>query len=349
MGTNKNKNMSQYNIQKKISTVLGISLALASFTLAFSNPAAEATGLDVSLTPSQQDVSTNADLIISFTPTTAITNGSSINVAFPAGYVGGSALADADITVSGTNIVSTLESSFSDAGFSSVITSSANVTASITITIGGVNKLTSPVSADNYAFSIITSVGDNGGAFQYVGDANRVEVRAFVPSSLSFAIRDASDTVNTNVCDMGTLSTAAVGSCSYRLKVGTNASNGYTVSVATTGDFTSGANTFANANIGTGGTAIVAGTEGYGAIVDGGSATTGTVTVANAYNAGATNSVQYNNTTTATLLTSDGPNSPAATGETTNSSLVTHNAGIDPSTAPGLYTQTVTYTVNPSF
>lgn len=303
----------------------------------------QAAGITPTVTPNTQTVSTNANVTLVFTPVTPITNGSTIIVSFPAGYTGGAALTNADVATTGTNITSTVESAFTATSFTSTLTTSANVTTAVTIVIGATNRLTSPVTAGNYPFSVTTSVGDSGANFQYVGQANVVQVRALVPVSLSFVIRNTADTANTNICDMGTLSVAAVGTCSYRLKVGANAAS-YAVSVATSGDFTNGSYNFLNAAP----TAITAGSERYGAVITAGAVTNGSVVLAGPYSAGAS-SVSYVNTVAATLLTVTGQNNPGTSGDTTNTSLVTHNAAIGSTTAAGLYTQTVTYTVLPTF
>lgn len=263
----------------------------------------------------------------------------------------------ADITITGTNIVGiNIPSHFISAErFTASLSVTGSVTTPVTITIGGANKLTTPVAAGNYMFQVNTSAGgtgDFGAVLQYVGGANDVEVRAFVPTNLSFVIRNVGDTDNTNTCDLGNLSTTTVASCAYRLKVGTNAANGYTIQVTTTGNLTNGVQGFANAAAGsggTGGTNIVAGTERYGARITKGNITNGTTSLASAYDAGATNSVSYVNTVAANLVTATGPNAPAASGDVTNTTLVTHNAAISPNTTPGNYTQTITYTVNPAF
>lgn len=331
----------------KIVAGLGLFAITSGILIGATSLKATAAGITPTVTPSSQTVSTSSNVTLSFTPVTPITTGSTIIVGIPSGYTGGAALTTSDISVTGTNITSTVSSGFSATGFTSTLTTSANVTTAVTIVIGGTNKLSSPAAAGNYAFTVTTSVGDSGANFQYVGQANVVLVRAVVPVSLSFAIRNSADTANTNTCDMGTLSVASIGSCSYRLKVGSNAAS-YAISVSTSGNFTNGAYSFANAAAGATGTALSAGTERYGAIITGGSATNGSVALATAYSAGA-NSVSYVNGSAATLLTVTGQNNPGVSSDTTNTSLVTHNAATSSTTAAGLYTQTVTYTVLPTF
>jgi len=327
-----------------ISALTAISVLALTGLQIFTPTSVEAAGVTPTITPSDQTVDTTASVDVEFTTSGDLNIGDTIELFYPDSYTG--TLTTANITVNGVapsavvnNTVGTEVQSILT--LANAITTGSNVTISTT-------GLTTPVAAGNYAFKIVTP-SDFGGNFQYVGEDNVVEVRAFVPMSLSFAIRDSADSADTNVCDMGTVTTAAVGECSYRLKVGTNAENGYIVTVAVDGDFDNGSHNAVNAAPGAAGTAITAGTETYGAIIDEGVVTSASgVTVAAAYDAG-TNEVAYNNTTPANLLTAAGPNSPLATGDTTNTSLVTHRFGIADETPSGRYLQEVTYTVSPSF
>jgi hypothetical protein len=309
----------------------------------------EAAGVAVTVTPSTQTVSTAGTTTVSFATSAALPIGSTIILNYDSTYTG--TLTTANLTVN-TVAPTTVVNATASGRTTSTITTANAITSGATVTIS-TTGLTSPASAGNYSFAISTSVGDAGANLQYSGQANVVLVRALVTPTLSFAIRNTGDTANTNLCDMGTLSTTAVGTCGYRLKVGTNATNGYTINVTTSGNFTTGSASLANAAVGTGGTggtAITAGTPGYGAVITKGSATSAAATtLASVYNAGATNSVSYVNTTAATVVTVAGTNNPAASADTTNTSLVTHNAAIASDTAAGLYTQTNTYTIIPSF
>ena len=195
----------------------------------------------------------------------------------------------------------------------------------------------------NYSISI-TDDNDNdfGAALIYVGDDNDVTVTASVTPLLAFAIRNAADTSDTNVCDLGILTTAAVSTCEYRLKVSTNASGGYTVQVTTDGDLdTSGGSTIdpviENA-------LVSAGSEEYGIAFNGGAATVGTITESGDFNDDDTPlpGVATN------LYISDGANQPAAT-DLVNTALVTHRAAIDSNTNTGNYDQVVTYYVSATF
>jgi hypothetical protein len=326
-------------------------LVLISFTLTVFIPVSmsvEAAGIALSVSPSTQVVSTSGSITLSYTTSAAMAIGTTILVSYDSGYTG--TLSTANTTVNGTAPTSITNATAS--GRTTATITTANAIASGTVTIV-TSALSTSAAAGNYSFTVSSSIGDNGANFQYVGQANVVLVRGTVQATLSFAIRNSADTANTNLCDMGNLSTTAVGNCAYRIKVGTNATNGYTVNVTTSGNFTTGTNSLSNAAVGSGGsggTALVAGTSGYGVVVNKGVETSsGATTLASAYNAGATNSVSYVNTGVATVVTAAGPNNPAVSGDTTNTSLVTHNAAIASDTPAGVYTQTATYTVIPSY
>ena len=176
-----------------------------------------------------------------------------------------------------------------------------------------------------------------------------------INTNLAFVIRNSADTANTNLCDFGNVNSANLATCSYRLKVTSDAVNGYTVAVQTSGDLANGANTISNANVGAGGTGgtdisnLNTGTEKYGAVITTGSITgTGTITRSNAFNAGATNAVNYSNASNQNLITSTGKNFPTNP-DLTNTSLITHKLNISNDTVAGDYTQTITYTVIANF
>ena len=308
-------------------------------------PKTQAAGITPIIDPKSQSVATTANVTLVFKPVTPITNGSTIRVEFPAGYLGGASLLGTDVSMTAVNLTNTVKS-FSSSGFTAKVTTTANVTATITIVIGGTHKLTTPVAAGNYAFGISTSMGDSGSNFQYIGQANLVLVKAFVPVSLSFAIRNNTDTVSTNTCDMGVLKVTAIGSCSYRLKVSSNSAR-YAISVSTSGNFTNGVHDFANAG-GSPSTNVAAGTERYGVLVSPGRVTKGSLALASAFSAGG-NYVGFANVLPATLLTVTGQNNPAVSGDLTNTTLISHRAGISSNTQSGVYQQTVTYTVLPTF
>lgn len=199
-----------------------------------------------------------------------------------------------------------------------------------------------------YSIAFTDTNGDYGATLIYVGDDNDVTVTANVAPTLSLAIRNDADTADTNVCALGTLTTTTVEDCAYRIKVSTNSTSGYTVTIDSDGDLRlSGSGDVADnldidpiAENGT----IASGTEGYGIVFNGGAATAGSITESGDFNDDDTPIPM----TATTLFTSDGPNAPTAT-DTTNTALVTHEAAIDASTSAGSYTQIVTYLASASF
>lgn len=335
------------NKYKSIIKLLSIaSITALSLGLVATTPTTQAAGVVVTASPSVLAVSTATTVTLQFTTTAIIPVGGTVQVFRPtAGYSGTATLAVSAGAIGAT----TNTTSGSDTVSTATVTTAIPV-GSLTITVTG---LTSSATPGNRAFRVFTSAGDFGGAFQYVGSDNVVNVRARILTNLGFVIRNTADTADINECDLGDLVDTAVGICSYRLKVTTNAANGYTINVATTGNLTNGTYPFTNAAVGTGvagGTNIVAGTEMYGAFITKGNVTGsgGTTTLANVYNAGATNSVSYVNTAPAVLLTATRGNAPAST-DTVNTTLVEHRAAINGATPAGIYTQNITYTISPSF
>jgi hypothetical protein len=312
-----------------------------------SNQSAKASGVTPTITPQVAAVSTAGTITYSYATTATLPIGSQIMLTYPNAYAG--TLSTANTTVN-TVAPSTLTNSVGATKTTSTITLANSITSGNTVTIS-TSALTTPVSAGNYAITFTSSVGDLGGNFQYVGSANIVNVTASVPVSLSFVIRNSGDTANTNVCDLGTADTAAISTCSYRLKVGTNAKNGYLISFLTSGALTDGSYNMADAAVGAAGTAIAAGTETYGVNITAGSITGagGTMTLATPYSTSVSNVVRYNTVSNTTILTANKPNNPGATGDTTNTSLVTHKLAISSNTNAGNFTQNVTYFVSPSF
>ncbi|MEI6728743.1 MAG: LamG domain-containing protein, partial [bacterium] len=168
--------------------------------------------------------------------------------------------------------------------------------------------------------------------------------------SLALAIRKNDDTSDSLICDFGTVSTGTTASCSYRLKVSSSSVTGYTIFVRTSGSLTDGTTNISDALAGPTGSDISAatlGVENYGVNITKGSATGGTTTLSAAFSAG-TNEVLFTPLSATSLISSNGPNSPAAT-DLTNTSLITHQLNISNATKAGNYSQTITYTVLATF
>jgi hypothetical protein len=217
----------------------------------------------------------------------------------------------------------------------------------------------------NYSIALLATTStssftttDFGAALYYVLGGNQVYVSATVPASLAFSIRDSGDLANTNVCQLGTLSLASVSTCTYRLRIATNASNGFVTTIQADHDFSTPS--FATmTNIVDGGS-FVAGTEAYGisalvgASIGGRQATSSAFTdpVVEASGASSTFNVDPSAVPTSTsgiIISFPRPFSAGAAPSTTSTSAVTHAAAISAGTAVGNYSQTVTYRVTGSF
>jgi Concanavalin A-like lectin/glucanases superfamily len=169
--------------------------------------------------------------------------------------------------------------------------------------------------------------------------------------SLTLALRNVSDTADQNTCALGMAAADQTKTCSYGLKIYSDSAAGYDIYITSSGNLSSGAHSMANAQSGrAGGTAInssTVGTEAYGLRISTGSLTSGaSINLESNFNAGA--NFVNSNLTSQKLLTANGPNLPDPT-DPTRLVTATHALNISPTTIPGSYTQTVTYTVVPKY
>ena len=267
------------------------------------------------------------------------------------------ALAACDVATTDADTDGTADGAFAFGGDYATYTFTAATTEAATSALSLCIKVTTPATAGNYSFlaqsTMASGPSDLGGTLLYTGDDNDVTVTAIVTSELEFRIRTIADTADTNACNLGTLSTASLGSCSYRLKVRTNASNGYQVETIADGDLRlSGTGDVVDAldidSIAEDGT-VTAGTEGYGVRFYGGSCTGGSITEDAPFDDDDTPVANDTFSGTAVdLYDCSSSNSPSAT-DTVNTALVNHVAAMDTATAPGTYTQLVSYYVTASF
>lgn len=319
-------------------------------------PVANAGGVDVSVTAgTDAEVAANTATTVglSWQTTAEYATGSTIIITYDDAYQDNS-LGNADVSLnsgSATAVVATASNTVT-------FTLTAPVVSNTTLTVSFDDNFSSPTTAGNYAFFMTAADEDFGGAFQYVEDDNDVTVTAKVATTLEFAIRNAADDADTNSCDLGTLDTSSVSTCQYRLKVTTNASDGYDVSFKVDGDLRKGSDAEAadvdnidSDDVVSGSAPIGAGTESYGVLLDAGDATVGTVSEADPYQNTNHQPFGYDVAYVAAddFYSSDGPNIPADTADTTNTALVTHAATIDAETAAGNYAQEVKYYVTANF
>ena len=346
-------------------------VALTIFAMVMSFvPMANASGVVLTVTPDVLTAATATDVVLSWTASgISYDSGDTIVLAIKD---------DTDTLIAGTPTAhTTAETNIDDdandndgsatyaAGLVTYTISSGALVTTTTRTLG---FKTPALDAGVYSISMVDSGNsDFGAVLMYVGEDNVVVITADVGPQLNFVIRTNTDQQNLgddndatpgtapttevpNNCRLGTLSLTAVNSCSYRLKVSTNASSGYTVKIAADGDL-SKTTTGDVADIDdidpvVEDLTVIVGSEAYGIAFNPGSATLGVTAADGDFT---DDDTPIGPATTAyTLYTSTGPNSPAAT-DTANTALVTHIASMDTGTASGFYTQKVTYTVTGSF
>jgi len=261
----------------------------------------------------------------------------------------------------------------SSGAFGSFTSSSAAFTLTESVATGTSGSLClsfglTTTTATNYTIRVLATSStteftttDFGAALYYVLGGNEVRVTAEIPSSISFSIRNSDDSANTNVCELGILSLSEVSYCSYRLRIATNASSGFTATLQPDGPFDiEGIETMTSI---TNDAAFSAGTEAYGialfigATTGGRDGSTGFFSQP-AIEAGSSvdpsltfdvDATPLDFTTAATVLSYGGSFNPEPPPSTETTSLVVHGAAIGAGTTAGTYTQTITYRVTGSF
>ncbi len=347
---NMNKKTAQQSITLKF-LIIPILITIAFFAFRF----VSAAGKSVTLTPTSLAASTATEVNYHYVSTSEYGIGDSVSIVAAAGVTVANCAspttdADADTSIDGSSLV--VSSTYTYL-FSAPTTTASSAGVDFCIKYTAATGNYSVTFIDDKA---IDANNDFGGALLYVGDANDVTVTAQVQPILSFVIRNSTDSTNTNSCNLGVLTPASVNECAYRLKIGTNSSSGYVVSVLSDGDLRrSGSGNVADSEdldrVTDGSGSIASGTEAYGIKLDGNSTSTGTP-VTEGTDAG----FNYSNDDTPlpitgvdtlkTLYTATTVNDPTTT---SHSALITHRATIDTGTSTGNYQQIVTYTVTANF
>ncbi|MEI6462457.1 MAG: hypothetical protein WCO33_02190 [bacterium] len=294
---------------------------------------------------------------VNFTITNAVAPADTVVIALNGMVNSVAAIAQADVTAGGTCSGSVTMTTITISTNNPVLSMTG-----LTCTVGGgtitvaAGRVVSLATGGNYSI-VITTAADYGAFLYYVGNTNQVKVTATVTPTLSFAIRNTADSAEQatvgglKTCVLGVLTTAAVGTCSYRLKVSTNAASGYTVSYNSDTRLTNGTYNFTDAVVGGVGTTIAAGTEGYGVVLTPGASSSAAAVTRNAANFGSTAGTAYRITQAAgpyPVYNVAGTNAPSGT-DTTNTALVAHQVAISAATPTGNYSHTVTYTASAIF
>lgn len=337
-------------ILKRASFIAAL-LGLLTFT-----SSATAGGVTVVLTPSAQSTSPQ-NIQIEWTGSAQYVTGTTVLVTTSPAF---NAIRDnctsteVDLNNDGTSDGSITATSTNSATFT--LTTS---TGAVDLTMNLCLQFTFSSTSTNYAISILSSNPvDFGSALFYANGGNQVTVTATVPAALSFSIRNTGDTADTNTCALGVLDLSTTSTCSYRLRIATNASNGFQAQVVANHDFGSGSATMTNVVNDTGGWS--AGTETYGmarvigAVTGGRNTTTGAFDQAVYENApvGFTFNVDPSPVPTSSAQNFISYGAAFQTGlapSTTSTSFVEHAAAISAGTPAGAYSQVLTYTVTGSF
>ena len=327
---------------------------------------------DFIATPAASAVSTTQEVVLSYTDAGGFISGDQIVFTFDSG---------AGLTLANTCGTPTIDAD-SDTTTDGALGIASNVatytfTASTTQSdIAICVNVTAYSTAGNYNIELNDDNAQFGLIFYYAGDENDVSVTGLVNPTLSFVVRNSTDSgdqanvngaaVGANLCDLGTLDVGSVSTCLYRLKVGTNALDGYSVNIEVDDDLNNAADSELIDNIVTDST-VTLGTEGYGLSFDSGQRTVDSISFTpiddgvlgagdfatidsdpDDTTSGSGNDANIATGTDTTMYTSDGPNTPDTT-DTVNTALVTHRAAIDSATPAGSYNQLITYTVTASF
>lgn len=268
---------------------------------------------------------------VSFTPVTALTNGSVVYVTYPSTYTDtGLVFGDIDVANGATDLTEGVITVDTTANLITIpVTTVTTGTSPVTLTFS--NSHLASATAEVATFAVSTSVGDRGVVAVSTASANVVAVSATVLPSLSMAL------VTTNA-NLGILSSSAVTDSAGQtaVTVSTNAGAGYSLSAsATTSDATNMPLASRNA-LGT------PGTPGFGVFVG---------SVSDAANGGVLTSVAGFNSTTAATAINGTPAAIASSTGPANGDVVNvkYAGGISALTPAGAYTLTTTYTISGSF
>lgn len=211
-----------------------------------------------------------------------------------------------------------------------------------------------PTAGGTYSVAVSGTFGGTGTLYVPIttaADDDQVTVSADVSALMTFAIRDNGDAADTNACAIGTISTSAVSTCDYRLKVGTNTTTGFQVGLWADDQLNQATITIDIDDIGEGNT-VAAGVEGHGITVapptSAGTSGTATTWVEQDPFDDDDTPIPVAEANMDVIFASNGTQDVdmGGTGNTTGTTLITHRAAISTATQPGSYDQIVTYSVS---
>lgn len=271
---------------KKASIKVFIVIFIVSFFFPlFSKPTLSANLTGLSDTMSRLKEGIASDHEIKFTsPTGAGDNTDTIEITFDAGFTVGSVdYTDIDLSHGASTGFETEETLADTAGVSSWGASFTGQVLTLTHPTNGANgdiaasdivvvqigqnatggilnaQLTNPGSDGSKTISIAGTFGDIGSLAVAIMTEDQITVTATVNPTISSALLDGSNNPIAT-CALGTLSQAAINVCTYKNRVNTNATGGYTSTIMANGQLGSGTHNIPDENT----TQIDRGTEEYG-------------------------------------------------------------------------------------
>jgi hypothetical protein len=202
------------------------------------------------------------------------------------------------------------------------------------------------------SYNLKDTAGETGTGGSYsVNYKINAGYRAMEEDFLTFAIRNADEDADVNICALGTLSIASISTCQYRIKVGTSATAGFQIGIWADNKLNQSIPTI-DINDVTEDSAVAAGIESYGIAVippiDAGANGTATLwTKQDPFDDDDT-PIPVGEANMDVIFASNGTQDVdmLGTGDTDGTILVIHKAAISTATQAGNYNQMVTFIVS---
>ena len=348
----------QKNMFKRlILALIVVSLVVLPY-LQLRNNVQAATLTSMSDTMTRLQVSTVANHTIVFTTPTGVALTETITLTFASAFNTASIIEDdVDVADDGTDLTTAVDCTGAEnasvamaadvltiticAGDGGAIAAASVVTVEIgtnaTASGTGANQITNPGSSGSNTIAVAGTMTDSGSLAVPIMTFDQVTVSATVDPTITSLLSASS-------CALGTLTTAAINTCTYSNTVTTNAASGFTSTIQDDGELrTSGGD---NIDDETGDGDIDVGTEEYGVSSD----DTTAVTISETDGSGCDGTNPEGATaldgTAQSYATHTGPVDTGDADEVTN---LCHAASISPITPAGSYSQIVTHITTGTF
>lgn len=234
---------SSVGMLKSIAAIAGLAILLWSLGLPSLRFIEAANVTSFSDTLSDSAPSASSTHTISFTTPTGVANGETMVFTFPAGFTGVGSILDGDVTVEDDTVDISGDVTAAGAGQDVTLTLTTGTIAAgsvIDVVIGVTNFIANPGPEGSYEITLAGTMTDSGATRVVILTA--VTVTATVDTIFTFAVDGTTagtainsqtttgDTSSTTI-PFGTLDELAATTSAQQLTVGTNAANGYVVTV----------------------------------------------------------------------------------------------------------------------